>query len=73
MQVVMDMDGWGDKTLKRSTYLRYIYAEPVEFTGLNCFIKMIPKKAQPTLFTQGIIEICSQAYLHPVPIILFLL
>ena len=33
VQVVMDMDGWGDRILKRSTYLRYIYKEPVQFTG----------------------------------------
>jgi len=39
VQVVMDMDGWGDKTLKRSTYLRYIYREPVEFTGFKLFYK----------------------------------
>ncbi len=39
VQVVMDMDGWGDKTLKRSTYLRYIYKEPVEFTGFKLFYK----------------------------------
>jgi hypothetical protein len=25
VQVVIDMDGWGNKTLKRSTYLRYVY------------------------------------------------
>ncbi|MEO7766931.1 MAG: hypothetical protein ABIS01_05875, partial [Ferruginibacter sp.] len=31
VQVVMDMDGFGDKILKRSTYLRYIYKEPVQF------------------------------------------
>ena len=39
VQIVMDMDGWGDRTLKRSTYLRYIYAEPVEFTGFKLFYK----------------------------------
>src|SRR5690348_1955601 len=39
VQIVMDMDGWGDKTLKRSTYLRYIYKEPVEFTGFKLFYK----------------------------------
>ena len=39
VQVVMDMDGFGDKTLKRSTYLRYIYKEPVQFTGFKLFYK----------------------------------
>lgn len=39
VQVVMDMDGFGDKILKRSTYLRYIYKEPVQFTGFKLFYK----------------------------------
>lgn len=44
VQVIMDMDGWGDKTLKRSSYLRYIYAEPVEFTGFKLFYKNDTRK-----------------------------
>jgi hypothetical protein len=28
VQVVMDMDGFGSRVLKRSTYLTYIYREP---------------------------------------------
>lgn len=39
VQVVMDMDGFGDKILKRSTYQRYIYKEPVQFTGFKLFYK----------------------------------
>lgn len=39
VQVVMDMDGFGDKILKKSTYLRYIYKEPVQFTGFKLFYK----------------------------------
>lgn len=39
VQVVIDMDGFGDKILKRSTYLRYIYKEPVQFTGFKLFYK----------------------------------
>jgi hypothetical protein len=39
VQIVMDMDGWGSKILKRSTYLRYIFKEPVEFTGFKLFYK----------------------------------
>jgi len=51
VQVVMDMDGWGDKTLKRSTYLRYIYGEPVEFTGFKLFYKNDTKKGVNQLYT----------------------
>jgi hypothetical protein len=32
VQVVMDMDGFGSKVLKRSTY---IFREPVQFTGFK--------------------------------------
>ncbi len=39
VQVVMNMDGFGDKILKRSTYLSYIYREPVQFTGFKLFYK----------------------------------
>lgn len=39
VQIVMDMDGFGEKILKKSTYLRYIYKEPVQFTGFKLFYK----------------------------------
>jgi hypothetical protein len=39
VQVVIDMDGFGEKILKKSTYLRYIYREPVQFTGVKLFYK----------------------------------
>jgi hypothetical protein len=39
VQVVMDMDGFGSRVLKRSTYLTYIYREPVMFTGFKFFYK----------------------------------
>lgn len=44
VQVVMDMDGWGDKILKKSTWLRYIQKEPVQFTGFKLFYKNDLKK-----------------------------
>lgn len=51
VQVVMDMDGWGDKILKRSTYLRYIYKEPVQFTGFKLFYKNDTKTGADQLYT----------------------
>jgi hypothetical protein len=51
VQVVMDMDGWGDKTLKRSTYLLYIYKEPVEFTGFKLFYKNDTRTGTNQLYT----------------------
>lgn len=39
VQIVMDMDGFGDKVLKKSTYKSYIFREPVQFTGFKLFYK----------------------------------
>lgn len=37
VQVVIDMDGWGSKDLKRGSYSRVITAEPVQFAGIKIF------------------------------------
>jgi hypothetical protein len=39
VQIVIDMDGWGDKTLKKSSYLLYAKRDPVQFTGFKLFYK----------------------------------
>jgi hypothetical protein len=39
VQIVMDMDGWGDKILKKSSYLLYEKRDPVQFTGFKLFYK----------------------------------
>ncbi len=39
VQVVMNMDGFGNKILKKSTYHDYIFKEPVQFTGFKLFYK----------------------------------
>lgn len=51
VQVIMDMDGWGDKILKKSTYLLYIYREPVEFTGFKLFYKNDIKNGNHEMYT----------------------
>jgi hypothetical protein len=51
VQVVMDMDGFGEKYLKRSTYLRYIYREPVQFTGFKLFYKNDNKVKTSGMYT----------------------
>jgi hypothetical protein len=47
----MNMDGWGEPTLKKSTYLLYIKKEPVQFTGFKLFYKNDLKKAPNVLLT----------------------
>lgn len=51
VQIVMNMDGFGEKYLKRSTYRSYIYREPVQFTGFKLFYKNDTKKGPNELFT----------------------
>ena len=51
VQVLMDMDGWGDKILKKSTWLRYIKKEPVQFAGFKIFYKNDTKKDKNGLYT----------------------
>lgn len=51
VQIVMDMDGWGPKYLKRSTYLRYIRKEPVQFTGFKLFYHNDTKTGADQLYT----------------------
>lgn len=51
VQIVVDMDGWGPKSLKRSTWLRYVYREPVEYTGFKLFYKNDTKTGADQLYT----------------------
>ena len=39
VQIVMDMDGWGNPAKKVGTYQRVIYPEPVQFTGFKLFFQ----------------------------------
>jgi hypothetical protein len=39
VQIVMDMDGWGAKARKITTYKTFIHREPVQFTGFKLFYK----------------------------------
>ena len=51
VQIVMNMDGWGEPVLKYSTYNRYIYREPVQFTGFKLFYKNDLKKSPHRMLT----------------------
>lgn len=51
VQIVMNMDGWGEPVLKRSTYKLYIHKEPVQFTGFKLFYKNDLKKSPNIMLT----------------------
>jgi hypothetical protein len=63
VQIVIDMDGFGPKDLKRGTYKRVIYPEPVQFTGIKLFYKNDIKPPSTGMFTPE--EVLK---LTPVPI-----
>lgn len=51
VQIVMDMDGWGEPELKFGTYRLYIQSEPVQFTGFKLFYKNDVKKSPNRMLT----------------------
>lgn len=51
VQVVIDMDGWGGKELKAGTWQRYIYNEPVQFTGFKLFYKNDLKRGKGGMYS----------------------
>jgi hypothetical protein len=63
VQVIMIMDGWGSKDLKRGTYNTVILPEPVQFTGIKLFYKNDLKAPSTGMLTPA--EVLS---LHPKPI-----
>ncbi len=44
VQIVIQMDGWGNPELKKGSYVNYVYSEPVQFTGFKIFYKNDTKK-----------------------------
>ncbi len=51
VQIVMNMDGWGDIAKKISTYKNFIYSEPIQFTGFKLFYKNDTFETGTTLMT----------------------
>ena len=49
VQVVVNMDGWGQPWLKYDSYRAYVEAEPVQFTGFKLFFHNDTKKGDPLL------------------------
>lgn len=51
VQLVINMDGWGEPILKFSTYKDYIFKEPVQFTGFKLFYKNDLRKKPNRMLT----------------------
>ena len=39
VQIIINMDGFGNAALKKSTYYYFIFKQPVQFTGFKIFYK----------------------------------
>lgn len=63
VQVVIVMDGWGSRELKRVTYRAIIEPEPVQFAGIKVFYKNDLKAPSTGIFTPK-----EMMDLYPVPI-----
>ncbi|MFH1233410.1 MAG: hypothetical protein V1649_02040 [Patescibacteria group bacterium] len=63
VQMVMNMDGWGDEAKKINTYQQFIYKEPIQFTGFKLFYKN-------DVFTEGTVLMTPKNILklNPQPI-----
>ena len=57
VQIVINMDGFGSKELKRSSYRMAIYEEPVQFAGFKLFYKNDTQNGQPLLTPEELLQL----------------
>jgi hypothetical protein len=63
VQIVIQMDGWGNHSLKQDSYIAYVHNEPVQFTGFKIFYKNdVRKKGWTLMKPADVLE------LHPKPL-----
>ncbi|HET7600021.1 MAG TPA: hypothetical protein VFK09_06990 [Gemmatimonadales bacterium] len=58
VQVVIDMDGFGTRTLKRAIYKYVIIEEPVQFTGFKLFTKA--RNDRPMMTPEEVLRLSPQ-------------
>jgi len=57
VQIVINMDGWGQPWLKFDTYARCEVAEPVQFTGFKLFYHNDTRKGDPILSPREVLAL----------------
>ena len=57
VQVVMNMDGWGQPWLKFDSYSAYTVLHPVQFTGFKIFFHNDAKKGDPILSAKEVLHL----------------
>lgn len=53
VQIVIQMDGWGNPELKIGSYNSFVYSEPVQYTGFKIFYKNDVRKSGWRLMKPG--------------------
>ena len=66
VQVIMDMDGWGNPTLKKDSYKAYVQKQPVQYTGFKLFYEYDIKQKPHHLMTPQ--EVLDTVNLKPTPL-----
>lgn len=51
VQLIIDMDGWGEPSLKHDSYKAYVWREPIQFSGYKLFYKNDIRKKNSHLLT----------------------
>ncbi|THU40285.1 hypothetical protein FAM09_10485 [Niastella caeni] len=51
VQIVIDMDGWGEPSLKHDSYKAYVWKEPIQFAGYKLFYKNDIRKQNSHMLT----------------------
>ena len=60
VQIVMDMDGWGEPARKINTYRMFIHKEPVQFTGFKLFYKNDIKNSNRLMTPEELLRLKPQ-------------
>ncbi len=54
VQIIMDMDGWGNPAKKKDTYNGWIFRQPVQFTGFKLFyVNDTEKSGEKEMMSKG--------------------
>ncbi len=57
VQIIMNMDGFGGQALKKDAYRRFIYREPVEYTGIKLFFKNDNRGGHSMMTPQEVLDL----------------
>lgn len=60
VQIIINMDGWGEPWLKRDSYRDYVVREPVQFTGFKIFYGNDTRSGTPIMTPGDVLRLRPQ-------------